>query len=246
METLGRARFVVAVLAAATSFAPAANSEDFSIPPYRENKAAIGSFLRPEQFDMALERFSRLSGEPFDRMNLDVSADGLIASGDPHDAKVFIAGLEEFALRAVQARLAELDVGDAILVSFFDPARLRFRGSIVGESSCGAVDVEFRFAMEEQETSGRRVSALVGNLLASEQPMKTDASGSRRCDEFGPPWVIYGGPLLKILADGSRAEMEAEARAQILHFVDFEIVPQILQSRKVASDKLRSWFKADN
>lgn len=230
----------------AIASAQVAISEEFSIPPYRQNKAAINSFVLPLRVDGILDRFSRLSGEPFGRIDLNVSAHDLITPADQYATKVLVARLEEFALRAVQSRLTELDVSDVIQVSFFDPGNLLFRGSTVGETSCGAMDIEFRFAGQEQDLADRRVTVLAGTVLISQQPTVPGAGGTRRCVEFGPAWIVHAAPLIEILEGATPAKIEAGARAQILRFVDFEVVPQILQSRKVASEKLRSWIEDGN
>ena len=249
MKRFRAATFAAGFVLAAAGLTDVATGDEFSIPSYRDSEAAIDWSWPSPGIDVARPRFSGMPAQPFDRVAIDVRSPYWGSGGgvgvDPTRAKVMNARINEFALRVLQSRLEELGVAERIQVTFFNsiflfstPKELR---------DCSTLAVEIQFNLIEQTLQDRKVVALVGDLLASQQSMETDrGSGTERCSVSGPPWVVHDGPRLSLMAERDDATIEREIQGQILQMIDFMVVPQIVNSREEARALVNSWRDSGN
>jgi hypothetical protein len=243
MGKLREAKFAIALILAVASLANAATAEELPIPPYKDNKAAIESYWSLRTNDVARSRFSGMPAWPFDRIVIDVRGphwnSGKIFGGDPATAKTIAARIDDYALRVLQSRLGELGIAHQIQVSLFDGLVLFSSPKEVRE--CTTLAIEIQFSLVKQPVQDQEVVGLLGDLIASQQSMERDNTGTKYCSVSNPPWVLHNGPRLSLMAEQDEATIEHEIQAQILKLVDFGIVPQIVDSRGEVQALLRSW-----
>jgi hypothetical protein len=240
MGRFREAKFVVAVVLAVVGLADAATGEGFSIPALRDNKAAVDSYWSYRLWDVARPRFSGYPAQTFDRIAIDVRGPywGQIVDGDPAKAEM-AARIDEYARRVLQSRLRELGLA-RIQVSFFESMYLFSQPKEVRD--CATLVIDIHFYLVEQTLQGQQIVALVGDSMASQQPMEgVPGTGTRHCSDSAPPWVLHDGPRVSLTAGHEDAAIEQEVRAQILRMVDFSIVPQIADTHDEAKARLRSW-----
>jgi hypothetical protein len=225
-----RSCILVAFLVLAMACAQRATAADGDIPPLRtkDSVLVLTHMMRPT-LDVIPPPISSIPDtRPFKAIGLDVRW------GNDET-------LAEFARRAMELRLEELDVAGQIHV--IHPPSAGTEGSPPpGVSDCDVLRVTFVFSTAVHTAGGQDVFALAADMLATQPVSEERTAGEWQCLEGFPrqQWALQVGPRLGVLPGRGENAAELQRRA-ILSFIDTEIVRKILSSNKTAAETLRSW-----